>query len=88
MISLTPKPSQKYLRNRPPSSRDYNHLDNAISDTSENKTNATSDANIGSLKSAIKEEWNKMSAEFILRACKLFRRRVDTIIETNDVHIE
>ena len=29
----------------------------------------------------MKEEWNNMSEEFILKACKLFRKRVDTIIE-------
>ena len=52
-----------------------------ISCVLENKTNATSHRNIGSLKTAIKEEWNKMSEEFIFKACKSFRRRVDTIIE-------
>ena len=36
--------------------------------------------NIGLLKTAIKEEWNKMSEELILKTCKLFRRRIDTII--------
>ena len=33
-------------------------------------TNTTSHPNISSLKTAIKEEWNKMSEEFILKACK------------------
>ena len=47
----------------------------------ENKTNATSHPYIGSLKTVIEEEWNKMSDEFILKACKSFQRRVDTIIE-------
>ena len=56
----------------------------------ENKTNATSHSNTGSLKTAIEEEWNKMSEEFILKACKSFRRRVDTIIKKkkNDGYIE
>ena len=49
-----------------------------------NKTNATSHQNIGSLKTAIEEEWNE---EFILKACK-FWRHVDTIIEKNGAHIE
>ena len=35
----------------------------------ENKTNATSNPNIGLLKIAIEEEWNKMSEEFILKVC-------------------
>ena len=38
----------------------------------EYKTNATSHPNIGLLQAAIKKERNKMSEEFILKACKLF----------------
>ena len=45
------------------------------------KTNATFHPNISLLKTVIEEEWNKMSEEFILKACKSFQRRVDTIIE-------
>ena len=37
--------------------------------------------NIALLKTAIEEEWNKMSKEFILKADKSYRRCVDTIIE-------
>ena len=33
--------------------------------------------NIGLIKTVIEEEWNKMSEEFILKACKSFRRCVD-----------
>ena len=44
----------------------------------ENKTNATSHPNI---KTAVEKKWNKMSEEFILKACKSFRRCVDTIVE-------
>ena len=43
--------------------------------------------NIGSLKTAIEQEWNKMSEEFILKPRKSFRRRVDTIIEKKMVAI-
>ena len=46
-----------------------------------NQTNATSHLNIGSLKTAIEDEWNKMFEKFILKACKSFWRHVDTIIE-------
>ena len=45
-------------------------LDYAIWGVLENKTNATSHPNIGSLKTATEEEWNKMSEELILKACK------------------
>ena len=38
----------------------------------ENKTNATFHPNLGLLKAAIKEEWNKRLKEFILKASKSF----------------
>ena len=40
-------------------------LDYVIWGVLENKTNRTSHPNIGSLKTATEEEWNKMSEEFI-----------------------
>ena len=55
--------------------------DHAIWGVLENKTNRTSHPNIDSLKTVIEEEWNKISEEFILKACKSFWRGVDTIIE-------
>ena len=62
-------------------SPDINPFDYAMWGILENKTNATSHQNIGSLNSTIEEEWNKMFKEFILKACTSSRRRVDTIIE-------
>ena len=62
-------------------SPDLNPLDYAIWCVLENKTNATSHPNIA-------EEWNKMSEEFILKACKLFQSYVDTIMDKNCGHIE
>ena len=59
----------------------FNPLDYSIWDVLENKTNATSHPNIGSLKTAIEEEWNKMCEEFILKACQSIQNIVDTIIE-------
>ena len=49
--------------------QDLNPLNYAIWGVLENKTNATSHPNFVSLKTAIEEEWNKMSEEFILKAC-------------------
>ena len=43
------------------SSRDLNPFDYAIWGILENKTNATSHPNIGSLKTVIEKEWNKMT---------------------------
>ena len=68
-------------------SPDRNPLDYAIWGVLENKTNATSYPNIGSLKTAIEEEWNEMSEEFILMAYKSFWRPADTIIEKKKVAI-
>ena len=48
---------------------DRNSLDCAIWGVLENKTNETSHPYIGLLKTAIEKEWNKMSEEFILKAC-------------------
>ena len=45
------------------------------------RNKSTSHLNIGSLKTAIEEEWDKMSGEFILKTCKSFQRHVDRIIE-------
>ena len=73
----------------PPSSPNLNPLDYAMWGILENKTNTTSHPNIGLLKTAIEQEWNKMSEKFILKACKSFQRRVDAIIEKkNGGHIE
>ena len=62
-------------------SLELNLLNYVIWGVFENKTNPISHRNISSLKTAFEKEWNKMFEEFILKACKSFRRRVDTIIE-------
>ena len=69
-------------------SPDLKPLDYSIWDVIKNITNAPSSPNIGSLKTVIGEEWNKISEEFILKACKSFRRPEHRIINKNDVHIE
>ena len=66
-------------------SQTFNPLDNDIWNVFENKT---SHPNNGPLKYSIEEERNKMSEEFILETYKSFRKRVDTIIEKTDGHIE
>ena len=64
----------------PPLSPDLNPLDYAVWGVLENKTNTTAHPNIGLLKIAIEEEWNKMSVEFILKACKSFWRCVEKMV--------
>ena len=65
-----------------------NSLDYAVWGVLENKTNATFHPNIGLLNAAIEKELNGMSADSILKACKFYRRRADTIIEKNGGHID
>ena len=60
---------------------DLNPFYYAIWGALENKINASSHRNIVSLKNAIEGEQNKISEEFILNACKSFRKHVDTILE-------
>ena len=55
----------------------HNPLDYAIWGVLENKTNAISYSNIGSLKCRIEVESNKMSEKFILKTHKSFRMHVD-----------
>ena len=90
MICLMPKLSQKISGiigvSLWPPNPDLNTLDHGA--FLENKINATSHLNIGSLKTAIEGEWNKMFEEFILKACQSFQRNVEKIIEKNDDHIE
>ena len=88
MICLMLKPSKKKFLLWPPSSSNLNPFDYTIWGILENKINATSHPSIDSLKTAIEEERNKMSEAFIFKACKSFRRCVDTIIEKNGDHIE
>ena len=77
MICLKPKQSKRKISEIirvslwPTSRPDFNPLDYAIWDVFENKTNTTSRANIGSLKTAIEEEWNKLSEEVILKGIKI-----------------
>ena len=62
-------------------SPDHNPLDYITWGILEKKTNATSHPNIGSFTTAIEEEWNKMSVESTLKACKSFRRCANAIIK-------
>ena len=78
-----PKKISKIIRVSlwPSSSAAIKPLDYTIWGVLESITKATSHPNIGLLMTAIEKELNQMSEEFILKACKSFRRRVDTIIE-------
>ena len=67
----------------PPSSPDLNPLNYDMWVFLENKKKPTFHSNIGSLKTGIVRERNKMSEDFILKAYKSFQRRVDAVTEKN-----
>ena len=84
MIYSTPKQSRKLSEISdvslwPPSNLDLISLYYAIWGLLQNKTNATSYSNIGSLKIAIEKKQIEINKEFIFQASKSFKRRVDTI---------
>ena len=54
-------------------STDHNTLVSVVCGALENRTNATSHPNIGSLKTALGKELNRMSEEFILIHAKHFK---------------
>ena len=66
-------------------SPNLNPLDYAIWGVLENKTDATSRPNIGSLQTILKGHEIKW---IYLKGMKIVSRRVDTIIEKNDGHNE
>lgn len=72
----------------PPSSPDLNPLDYSIWSVLEHATNRVSHPNVDSLKDAIREEWEKLTPEFLRKTCRSFRRRVETVIEKKGGHIE
>ena len=83
MIHSTPKSSPKIFEIIevslwPPSNLAHNPLEYIIWSVLENKIYLIFYPNISSLKTVIEKEWYKMSEEFILKACKSFRSRVET----------
>ena len=72
----------------PSSSPDLNPLDYAIWGVVEQATNKNPHPNVDSLKEAIKREWHKMSANFVIDSCLSFRKRVEAVIANNGGHIE
>ena len=72
----------------PPSSPDHNPDDYTIWGILENKTNANSHPNIGSLKTDVEEKWNKLSEEFILKTCSHFESILTQLLKKNHGSIE
>ncbi|XP_014780575.1 uncharacterized protein LOC106876512 [Octopus bimaculoides] len=71
-----------------PSSPDLNPLDYAIWGVLEHATNRTLHSNVDSLKDTIKEEWEKLSPEYLRNTCASFRKCVKAAIEKEGGHME
>ena len=72
----------------PPSSPCLNPLDYAIWGVLGAKVGATSHRSLEVLKAKIMEEWAALSADFIRKSCRSFRRRIEATIEAEGGHIE
>ena len=72
----------------PPSSPDLNVLDFAVWGYLERLTNKTPHKNVDDLKASIMKHWDEMSADFLVRSCASFRRRVEAVIAVEGGHIE
>ena len=72
----------------PPASPDLNPLDYFTWSVLEHATNRTSHNNVDFFKDTIKQEWNKLSPEYLKNTCASFRRRVNTVIEKEGRHLE
>ncbi|CAI9722582.1 Hypothetical predicted protein [Octopus vulgaris] len=71
-----------------PSSPDLDPLDYANRGVLEHSTNRTLHSNVKSLKDTIKEEWEKLSPEYLRNTCASFRKCVKAVIVKEGGHIE
>jgi hypothetical protein len=84
------KTTQEFLRENmashwppelwPPFSPDLNPLDYSIWSVLEIKVQATPHQNLAALQAAIRKEWAAMDSNFISRACRPFRRRLEQVV--------
>ncbi|QQP49269.1 Putative transposable element, partial [Caligus rogercresseyi] len=78
----TAKVTQEFL------SPDANPLDYSFWVQVESKACTVRHPNVEALKTAVDEEWNKMTTDYIKRTCSTFRKRIEAIIAANGGYIE
>ena len=71
----------------PPQSPDLNPLDYSIWWQIESKACKVRHSNIAALKSSVNQEWDQMNADYIIKVCQAFRRRLTAVIAAEGGHI-
>eukprot|EP00096_Caligus_rogercresseyi_P015643 TRINITY_DN8118_c0_g1_i2.p1 TRINITY_DN8118_c0_g1~~TRINITY_DN8118_c0_g1_i2.p1 ORF type:complete len:163 (+),score=37.01 TRINITY_DN8118_c0_g1_i2:301-789(+) len=72
----------------PPQSPDANPLDYSFWVQVESKAYTARHPNVEALKTAVDEEWNRMTTDYIKRTCSTFRKRIEAIIAADGGYIE
>lgn len=72
----------------PPSSPDLNPLDYAIWGKLEATACRTAHPSTTALKISVEEAWANLSADFVIKSCAAFRRRVQAMVDANGSHFE
>lgn len=72
----------------PPQSPDLNPLDYSIWSVMQQKVQATSHPNLETLKARIVEAWGDLEIDYVVRACKGFRSRIEAVIAADGSYIE
>jgi inhibitor of nuclear factor kappa-B kinase subunit alpha len=65
----------------PPSSPDLNPLDYSIWGVVEAKACRTSHASVAALKCSISKVWKAMTRDYLIKTCRAFRTRLETVVE-------
>ena len=63
-------------------------MDYGIWGAVERKACSTPHASVDALKAAVEKEWTDMSVDFVVKTCKAFRPRIETMLEANGGHFE
>ena len=72
----------------PPSSPDLNPLDFSIWAKVESIACKKPHTNVKALKMSVSKAWGQLSAAYIIKTCKGFRRRIEAVVEAEGGHID
>ena len=72
----------------PPNSPDLNPLDHFIWGVLETKTNNRFHPNMESIRQSVIEEFSLLERDLVIKACKVFRTRIEQAIAANGGYIE
>lgn len=72
----------------PPQSPDLNPLDYSVWATVEESACKKSHPSVDTLKKSVGRAWNRMTSPYILRTCKVFRKRLEAVVAASGGHFE